>query len=57
MLAARALSKPYVAIKMLKNVDLEMRRDEVFGLNGKKGAGKSILMRACPARCDPTPGR
>ena len=56
MLAARALSKPYVAIKMLKNVDFEMRRDEVFGLNGKKGAGKSILMTGLSGTVRPHAG-
>jgi ABC-2 type transport system ATP-binding protein len=38
--------KSWGKIKALKNVDLKVRRGEIFGLIGPNGAGKSTLMKA-----------
>ncbi len=44
--SVRAAKKTWGKIKALKNVDLQVRRGEMFGLIGPNGAGKSTLMRA-----------
>jgi ribose transport system ATP-binding protein len=45
MFAANGISKSFVGTHALKNVDIEIRPNEVVGLIGENGAGKSTLMR------------
>ncbi len=53
MLAARDRPNPTSALKWSKNVSLEVRRNEVVGLFGENGAGKSKLMGSCLVRFGP----
>ncbi|TCL71255.1 sugar ABC transporter ATP-binding protein [Rhizobium sp. BK251] len=56
MLAARGITKSFVGVKALKNVDIEIRPNEVVGLIGENGAGKSTLMRVLAGTHRPDSG-
>jgi ABC-2 type transport system ATP-binding protein len=52
------LSKTYASgFQALKNIDLEIRRGEIFGLLGPNGAGKTTLIGAICGIVNPTEGR
>ena len=51
------LSKTYATgFQALKNIDLEIRRGEIFGLLGPNGAGKTTLISAICGIVNPTEG-
>ncbi|WP_044223661.1 ABC transporter ATP-binding protein [Flammeovirga pacifica] len=45
MISIRNLSKNYEEVQALKNISLEVKPKEIFGLIGPDGAGKTTLMR------------
>ena len=45
MISINNISKSYGEIKAVKNISLEIKRGELFGLIGPDGAGKTTLMR------------
>jgi len=45
MITVTNLSKSYGAIKALKNIDLSIKKGEIFGLLGPNGAGKSTTIK------------
>lgn len=56
MLAAVQISKSFVGVPALSNVDVEVRPSEVVGLIGENGAGKSTLMRVLAGTHRPDSG-
>ncbi|MDQ0391499.1 sugar ABC transporter ATP-binding protein [Labrys monachus] len=56
MLAAAQISKSFVGVPALRNVDIEIRPNEVVGLIGENGAGKSTLMRILAGTHQPDSG-
>ncbi|MBP1750570.1 MAG: ybhF-N2 [Deltaproteobacteria bacterium] len=51
-----SLTKEFGGVKALKEITLEVRKGELFGLVGPDGAGKSTLMRLLTAVMEPTSG-
>ncbi|TBW40350.1 methionine ABC transporter ATP-binding protein [Siculibacillus lacustris] len=63
MIRVESLSRIYpataksVAVTALKDVDIAVRRGEIYGVIGRSGAGKSTLLRAVNGLERPTSGR
>ena len=58
IIAVRNLSKTYGSgFRALKNVDLDIRRGEIFALLGPNGAGKTTLISTICGIVNPTEGR
>lgn len=45
VLRAQGVSKSFFGVRVLSDIDLDVRRGEVHGLVGENGAGKSTLMK------------
>ncbi len=45
MIKIKNLNKYYGDVQILKNVDVEISKGEIFGIIGHSGAGKSTLLR------------
>ncbi|UYQ72481.1 sugar ABC transporter ATP-binding protein [Pelagibacterium flavum] len=56
LIALSGLGKSYGPIKVLRDVDLEIRTGEVHAIIGENGAGKSTLMRLISGYIQPTDG-
>jgi len=58
IISVQKLSKTYASgFKALKNVDLEIRRGEIFALLGPNGAGKTTLISIVCGIVNPSEGR
>ena len=58
IVSVRNLSKTYASgRRALKNIDLEIRRGEIFALLGPNGAGKTTLISTICGIANPTEGR
>jgi Cu-processing system ATP-binding protein len=53
---ARGVSRHYGALRAVDEVDLVVRRGELFGLIGRNGAGKSTLFKMMLGLVEPTAG-
>ncbi len=56
-IATRDLTKHYGDVRALVDLDLEVRRGEVFGFLGPNGAGKTTMIRTILDEIRPTAGR
>jgi ABC-2 type transport system ATP-binding protein len=56
VLSTRGLCKRYGRIEALKDVTLEVRRGEIFGLLGQNGAGKTTMVKVFLSIAAPTFG-
>ena len=50
------LTKNIHGIKVLDNITLELQSGKIYGLSGKNGSGKTMLMRAISGLIKPTTG-
>ena len=57
MIATHGLTKHYGAVEALRDLTLEVRRGEVFGLLGPNGSGKTTAIRLLLGMLKPTAGR
>jgi len=55
-ISLRGVSKRFGAVLAVDDVDLDIRRGEVFGLIGHNGAGKSTLFRMMLGLLPPSAG-
>ena len=51
------LTKNYGKVEAVKELDLKVRRGEIFGFLGPNGAGKTTTMRVMTTLTKPTPFR
>ncbi|UCF98115.1 MAG: ATP-binding cassette domain-containing protein, partial [Spirochaetaceae bacterium] len=56
VLALRQITKVYPGVIALDRVDFAIRRNEVIGLVGENGAGKSVLMKIMIGLVQPDEG-
>ena len=57
IISIRGLTKTYASgFQALKNIDLEIRRGEIFALLGPNGAGKTTLINIVCGIVNPTAG-
>src|SRR5258705_4578077 len=58
IISVSKLSKTYASgLRALKDIDLEIRRGEIFALLGPNGAGKTTLIGTICGIVNPTSGR
>ena len=57
MIHIQSLSKSYHGVPALQNVDLHIKKGEVFGLLGPNGAGKSTLINCLSGLLQPDTGK
>ncbi|MDB5350491.1 MAG: yxlF 5 [Planctomycetota bacterium] len=57
MIATHGLTKHYGKVKALRDVTMEVRRGEVYGLLGPNGSGKTTTIRLLLGLLKPTAGR
>ena len=56
ILRTNALTKKYKNDYALKNVDVTIKRGEIYGLIGQNGAGKTTMLRLITGLAFPTNG-
>jgi ABC-2 type transport system ATP-binding protein len=56
VLSARGLAKKYGEVRAVRNVDLEVRRGEIYGFLGLNGAGKTTTIRMLLGLITPSSG-
>jgi ABC-2 type transport system ATP-binding protein len=56
VLELRGIEKSYGSLEVLKGVDLELEKGEVYGLLGPNGAGKTTLFRTMMGLLEPDAG-
>ena len=56
LIEVRGLNKSFGQLKVLRNIDLDIRRGEVVCIIGPSGSGKSTLLRCLNRLEDPTTG-
>lgn len=56
VLQARQLSKCYKSFKALDNVDMTVYREDIYGLIGRNGAGKTTIMKIVTGLTEKTSG-
>lgn len=52
----RELSKSYGHVNAVQNVSFVMEEDKIYGLLGRNGAGKTMIMHLMTAQLFPTSG-
>ncbi len=57
MISINGLTKHYGRVKALRNVTMDVRKGEVFGLLGPNGSGKTTTIRLLLGMLKPTSGR
>src|SRR5699024_1152458 len=56
ILRTNAVTKKYKNVYALKNVDVTIKRGEIYGLIGQNGAGKTTMLRLITGLAFPTNG-
>lgn len=56
IITMKGITKQYNSIKVLDNIDINIKQGKIYGLIGKNGAGKTTLMRIITGLVKPTSG-
>ena len=56
LLSVRGITKEFSTVRVLDEIDLDIRAGEVMGLIGENGAGKSTLIKIISGIYQPTAG-
>ena len=56
ILETKGISKEFSGVRVLNNVNIQIKRGEIFGIIGENGAGKSTLMKILSGIYFPTEG-
>ena len=56
LIRTKGISKEFSGVRVLNNIDLELKKGQILGLIGENGAGKSTLMKIISGLYFPTEG-
>ncbi|MDK2950838.1 MAG: ribose transport system ATP-binding protein [Kosmotogales bacterium] len=56
LIKTKGISKEFSGVRVLNNIDFELKKGEILGLIGENGAGKSTLMKIISGLYFPTEG-
>ncbi len=56
LIRTKGISKQFSGVRVLNNIDLELKKGQILGLIGENGAGKSTLMKIISGLYFPTEG-
>ncbi|HHF08588.1 MAG TPA: ATP-binding cassette domain-containing protein, partial [Kosmotoga arenicorallina] len=57
ILKTKGIAKEFSGVRVLNNINIEIKSGEIFGIIGENGAGKSTFVKILTGIYTPTEGR